>query len=104
MGGNTKGPYAKKTIDYDHLNEQVSSTRISADTKLEILCQAVGTCPQVSLQFGKYSLPSLLDSGSEVTLVRESYFEKYIKPIVTPPFGEKVNAHNLFQISGIEQG
>ena len=55
--------------DYDNLTEQVYSCTISADSKLEILHQAVGTCPQVSLQFGEKSLPALLDSGSEVTLV-----------------------------------
>ena len=80
------------------------SSSISADTKLEILRQAVGTCPQVSLQFGEKSLPALLDSGSEVTLVRESFFHKYIEPIVASPSGDKANAHNLFKLSGMEQG
>ena len=80
------------------------SSSISADTKLEILHQAVGTCPQVSLQFGEKFLPALLDSGSEVTLVRESFFHKYIEPIVASPSGDKANAHNLFKLSGMEQG
>ena len=58
----------------------------------------------MSLQFGEKSLPALLDSGSEVTLVRESFFHKYIEPIVASPSGDKANAHNLFKLSGMEQG
>ena len=65
----TSSPSVDNTNDFDNLTEQVYSSTISANTKLEILCQAVGTCPQVSLQFGEQSLPALSDSGSEVTLV-----------------------------------
>ena len=57
----------------------------------------------MSLQFGEQSLPALLDSGSKVTLVQESFFNKYIEPKVTPPLGDKANAHNLFKLSGMEQ-
>ena len=58
----------------------------------------------MSLQFGEQSLSVFLDSSSEVTLVCEPFFYKYIEPIVTSPSGDKANAHNLFKLSGMEQG
>ncbi|MEE8208622.1 MAG: reverse transcriptase family protein, partial [Nitrosomonadaceae bacterium] len=76
---------------------------ISLETKYSVMQQAVATCPAVCLKVGEQLIPSLLDSGSQVTLLRESYFREYILPLVEYPKGEKSMAHELFNITGISE-
>ena len=47
---------------------------------------------------------SLLDSGSEVTLINESYFKEHIEHRLLPSLGAYNNSHNLFSLRGIEEG
>ena len=49
-------------------------------------------------------IPSLLDSGSQVTLIRQSFFEQEILPHIKPADGEKANAHQLFQLTAANDG
>ena len=44
-------------------------------------------------------IPSLLDSGSEVTLLQQLYFDKHILPKINLATGEKANTHNLFKLT-----
>ena len=44
-------------------------------------------------------IPSLLDSGSEVTLLQQSYFNKHILPTIKLAMGEKADAHTLFKLT-----
>ena len=41
--------------------------------------QAVAPCPEIIMSIKGKSTRSLLDSGSEVTLVNESYYREYIE-------------------------
>ena len=45
-------------------------------------------------------LASLLDSGSMVSLVQQSYFDWNIKPKLEPARGLEVSLHNLFDLKG----
>ena len=65
----------------EHLIEKISSDSLTQNSKFEVMQQAVVTCPCISLQlFEGVKIPSLLDSGSMVTLIKESYFGKEIEP------------------------
>ena len=49
-------------------------------------------------------IPSLLDSGSEVTLLQWSYFDQHILSKIKPATGEKADAHNLFKLMVANDG
>ena len=52
---------------------QLRNTSILAETKMEIMQCAIAKCPKVCINAHGIQIPSLLDSGSEVTLLRQSY-------------------------------
>ena len=86
-----------------HINEenslmvQLRNTSITAETKMDIMQCAVAKCPKVSISAHGIQIPSLLDSGSEVTLLWQSYFDQHILPKIKLATGEKANAHYLFK-------
>ena len=51
------------------------------------------------MEFLGLKVPSLLDSGSMVTLIHEAYFNKYILPILRGTVEELAEAHSLFCLS-----
>ena len=83
---------------------QLHNASILAETKTEIMQCAVAKCPKVCISAHGIQIPSLLDSGSEVTLLQESYFNKHILPIIKLTTGEKANAHNLFKLTVANNG
>ena len=46
----------------------------------------------------------ILDSGSMVSLVQQSYFDQNIKPKLSPARGQEANLHNLFDLKGANGG
>ena len=77
---------------------EVTSSSVQLNERRGILQQAIGMCPKVDLIFpGNKRLDSLLDGGSMVTLVTDSYYNKYLKNDVK--IKEHMNAHELFQLS-----
>ena len=83
---------------------QVHNASIWVETKMEIMQQAVAKCPKVCISAHGIQIPSLLDSGSEVTLFWQSYFNKHILPKIKPVMGEKANAHTLFRLAVANDG
>ena len=79
------------------LKIQLRNTSISAETKMEIMQRAVAKCPKVCISAHGIQIPSLLDSGIEVTLLWQSYFDQHILPKIKPATGEKANGHCLFK-------
>ena len=65
---------------------------------------AVAKCPKVYISAHGFQIPSLLDSGSKVTLLWQSYFNKHILPKIELVIGEKANAHNLFKLMVANDG
>ena len=53
----------------------IHSASISAETKLEIMQHAVARSPKVCINAHGIQIPSLLDSGSDVTLLRQAYLK-----------------------------
>ena len=68
-------------------------------TKQRILKRAVSQCPSITMEFLGLKVPSLLDSGSMVTLIREAYFNKNILPLLRGLAEELAEAHLLFRLS-----
>ena len=101
-GENVSGPHH----DYEEncLKIQLRNTSISAETKMEIMQRAVAKCPKVCISAHGIQIPSLLDSGSEVTLLWQSYFEQHILPKIKLATGEKANAHCLFKLTVANDG
>ena len=66
--------------------------------------KAVATCPKFNMGCGRKRIPSLLDSGRQVTLIHQSYFEQEILPHIRPPGGEKAEVHELFQLTAANNG
>ena len=46
----------------------------------------------------------MLDSGSDVTLLRQAYFEKHLLPKIQEATGEKAKAHQLFHLTVANNG
>ena len=66
--------------------------------------QAVAPCPEVNLKAKGTKFKSLLDFGSMVSLMNESLFRSQLASFITPMAGDKVNAHQLFNLKGVEDG
>ena len=45
-----------------------------------------------------------MDFGSMVTLINESFFQSNLAKSITPMTGDKVNAHQLFNLKGVKDG
>ena len=56
------------------LLKKIFSQQVSAQVKIEVMQRAVATCPIINMGCGRKKIPSLLDSGSQVTLISQSFF------------------------------
>ena len=66
--------------------------------------QAVAKCPKISISSMEVQIPSLLDSGSEVSLIHYSHFKEHLLPKIEDPTGEKSEAHILFNLTAPNDG
>ena len=88
----------------DLLREEIACKTLSDTSKIDIMQQAVAPCPEIVMSIKGKPTRSLLDSGSEVTLVNESYYKEHIEHRLLPSSGSYNNSHNLFSLRGIEEG
>ena len=72
--------------------------------KYKTMKQVVVSSLKVNLECMGKRLASLLDSGSMVSLVQQSYFDQNIKPKLEPASGPEANLHNLFDLKGANEG
>ena len=63
--------------------------------------QAMAASLKVNVECIGKRLTSLLDSGSMVSLVQQSYFDLNIKPRLGLTRGPEANLHNLFDLKGV---
>ena len=77
-GGSNSGLQDKDFID--GIMMSISSQGILAQDKVEIMQQAVAKCTKISVASMGVQIPSLLDSGSKVSLIRYSYFKEHLLP------------------------
>ena len=90
--------YKQELIKFIH------NAYIFAETKLEIMQCTVVKCPRMSIIAHGIPIPSLLDSDSEVTLLRQSYFEQHLLLKIKLVTGKKANAHILFSLTVANDG
>ena len=69
---------------------------------MHVIKRAVLQCPSVSIELMGLKVPSLLGSGSMVTLVCEGYFTKHILPLLKGLAGDMTKSHSLFQLSTVK--
>ena len=84
---------------FDDILKALVNNTISLETKQQIMQRTVSGCPKVTLDVLGKGVPSLLDTGSMVTLIREGYFEKNILHLLKASLGELSEAHSLFKLS-----
>ena len=53
---------------------------------------------------GRKRIPSLLDTGSQVTIICQSFFEQEILTHIKPSDGEKAEVHQCFQLTAANHG
>ena len=66
--------------------------------------QAEALCPEITMSVKGKPTRSLLDSGSQVTLINKSYYKEHIEHRLLPSSGSYNNSHNLFSLRGVEEG
>ena len=101
-GESKSGPH--HTNEEKSLIIQLRNASILAETKIEIIQCAVAKCPKEYISAHGIQIPSLLDSGSKVTLLQQLYFDQYILPKIKLATGEKANAHCLFKLTAANDG
>ena len=101
-GESESGPHP--TNEEESLICQLKNASILAETKIKVMQHTVAKCPKACIRAHGIPIPSLLDSGSEVTLLWQSYFEQHILPKVKLATGEKADAHSLFKLTVANDG
>ena len=92
-------------MDYEiELIRSIHSSSVSAETKLEIMQCGVARSPKVCISAHGVQIPSLLDLGSDMTLLRQAYFEKHLLPKIQAVTGEKAKPHQLFHLTVTNNG
>ena len=66
--------------------------------------QAVAPCPEITMFIKRHKVWALLDMGSQVTLMNESYFLQNIKQLILTVDKDHLNAPKLFTLKGVEDG
>ena len=79
--------YMKKSNGIVGLMEKISSQQVPPQVKIEVMHRAMATCPRLNMGCGRKRIPSLLDSGSQVTLICQSFFKQEILPHIEPTDG-----------------
>ena len=79
----------------------LSSNAMSSETKQKVMQRAVSQCPAVPIDILGRKVPSLLDSGSMVTLICKRYFTQNILPLLGQSTSQLTKAHSLFWLSAV---
>ena len=94
----------QNTTDMENVLRSISSHEILTQDKINIMQQAVAKCPKVSISSKGVQIPSLLDSGSKVSLICHTYYKELLLPEIETPMGEKADAHIIFNLTVASDG
>ena len=89
--------------NYNVISGPPTSTN-SLQTQFKIMKRAVAKCPKVNVTIMGENMPSLLDSSSVVSLMQQTYFNRYCRPQLGPAEGAVAEAHNLFDLKSANGG
>ena len=91
-------PNCDTDVDSDWI-KSISSQAMLTQIKIDIMqCDFGGYC-KVCISYKGVQMPSLLDSGSEVTLFQQSFFNKHLLGKVDTPSGKKADAHLFLHLA-----
>ena len=88
---------------FEEIFRTLTNHAVSFETKQRVLNRAVSQCLSITIDILGQKIPSLLDSGSMVMLIREKYFNKNILPLLKRSAGDLTEAHSLFRLFGCQQ-
>ena len=77
---------------------------ITLQIKNKIMQKADAKCSSVFLDSHRKSQQNLLDYGTQAGLVNHAYFEIYFLPLLRPAKGEKSEAHNVYDLTEMNDG
>ena len=94
---------------YNDSELELLRTTVTCKTLTESECytimeQAVAPCPEITMIIKGQKVRALLDMGSQVTLMNESYFLQNIQQLLPTRDKDHLNAHKLFNLKGVEDG
>ena len=75
---------------------KVQTTPVTLQTIFKTRQRAVATCMSICIETMGKPLQSLLDTGSQINLLQEAYYEKHLAPLLAHAKGELAEAINLF--------
>ena len=88
----------------EHLRTTVTCKTLTEAEHYNIMEQAVAPCPEITMIIKGQKVRALLDMGSQVTLMNESYFVQNIQQLLPTMDKDHLNAHKLFNLKGVEDG
>ena len=86
------------------LRTRVTCKTLTETERYNIMEQAVAPCPEITMIIKGQKVRALLDMGSQVTLMNESYFVQNIQQLLPTVDKDHLNAHKLFNLKGVEDG
>ena len=86
------------------LRTTVTCKTLTEAERYNIMEQAVAPCPEITMIIKGQKVRALLDMGSQVTLMNESYFVQNIQQLLPTVDKDHLNAHKLFNLKGVEDG
>ena len=86
------------------LRTTVTCKTLTEAERYNIMEQAVAPCPEITMIIKGQKVRALLDMGSQVTLMNESYFIQNIQQLLPTVDKDHLNAHKLFNLKGVEDG
>ena len=90
--------------ELEMLRNTVTCKTLTETERYHIMEQAVAPCPEIIMSIKGHRIRALLDMGSEVTLINESYYNEHIQHLIPTVEQDQLNAHNLFNLKGVEDG
>ena len=86
------------------LRTTVMCKTLTESERYTIMEQAVAPCPEITMIIKGQKVQALLDMGSQVTLMNESYFLQNIQQLLPTVDKDHLNAYKLFNLKGVEDG
>ena len=103
-GKKVKGSQPLPGCDINEIGLQTKLQVKSMQTPFKIMKQAVAKCPSIELKVRGESVPSLLDSGSMVSLMQQDHFNQYFRLQLGPTEGSVADTHHLFNLRSASGG
>ena len=102
--GKVEGSQHLPRLDKNEFEPQGKLKVKSMQTQFKIMKWAVAKCPSIELKIMGESVPSLLDSGSMVSLMWQDHFNRYVRLQLGPAEGSVADTHHLFDLTSANGG